>query len=159
MTPTLMTHTAPPDFAPSIQLLAALWNLWQSLAQGGAARLREECGVDLKGFIALAYLQAQSYQSAELADAMQMPRYEVSRLLSDLERKGLIQRLRQQKDGRQVQVSLTAAGRTAWEKGLHTAENVTAPYLAGLDSAKQQELILTLAGLVPSPQHPQGEQT
>lgn len=139
-------------FSPSIQLLAAIWNLWQSLAADGAARLREEGGVDLKGFIALGYLQAQPYQSAELADAMQMPRYEVSRLLSNLEGKGFIQRLRQQKDGRQVQVRVTAAGRAAWEKGLHTVETVTAPYLAGLDSAQQQDLIVTLAGLVRPPE-------
>lgn len=141
--------------SPSIQLLAAIWTLWQSLAAEGAARLRQECGVDLRGFIALGYLQARSYQSTELADAMQMPRYEVSRLLSELENKGFIQRVRQQQDGRQVCVSLTPAGLAAWKMGLHTVENVTAPYLAGLDEARQQDLILTLVGLV---RPPQGEQ-
>lgn len=137
----------PPSAA--IQLLAAIWNLWQSLVADGAARLRSECGVDLKGFIALGYLQAQPYQSAELAAAMQMPRYEVSRLLGTLEAAGLVCRDRGGSDGRQVRVSLTPAGYAAWEKGLQIVEDVTAPYLASLDSAKREELVQTLAGLIP----------
>ncbi len=135
--------------SPSIQLLSAIWNLWQSLAADGAARLRQECGIDLKAFIALGYLKVRSYQSAELADAMQMPRYEVSRLLGTLEEAGLISRERSSSDGRQVEIRLTPVGEATWLRGLQTVEAVTEPYLAALDSSKREDLILTLAGLIP----------
>ena len=62
------------------------------LAADGAARLREDCGLDLKEFIAAGYLQATPTQPAQLAAELQMPRYEVSRLLGSLEQKGFVQR-------------------------------------------------------------------
>lgn len=140
-----MTDSTHPS--SSIQLLAAIWNLWQSLAADGTARLRGECGLNLKSFIALSYLEGRAYQPAELADAMQMPRYEVSRLLGELEGKGYVQRLRHPADGRQINIELTPQGVAAWQAGIQTAEAVTEPYLAGLDAAKRADLILTLAGL------------
>ncbi|MFC6592727.1 MarR family winged helix-turn-helix transcriptional regulator [Deinococcus lacus] len=132
----------------SLQLLAAIWTLWQSLAADGAARLREECGLDLKEFIAAGYLRCRAYQPAELASDMQMPRYEVSRLLRSLEDKGFVGRTRRSTDGRQVTVQLTPSGHAAWERGIRTVEDVTEPYLSGLDAAKREDLMLTLAGLV-----------
>ncbi|WP_291426916.1 MarR family transcriptional regulator [Deinococcus sp.] len=134
--------------SPPIQLLVALWSLWQSLAADGAARLREESGLDLKEFIAAGYLQSRAYSPAELAVDLQMPRYEVSRLLGSLEEKGFVQRTRGLSDRRQVVVELTASGLAAWQQGLKTAEAVTEPYLSVLDRAKREDLILTLAGLV-----------
>lgn len=149
--------------SPAIQLLTALWNLWQSLAADGAARLRDACGLDLKGFIALSYLQEHPYQPAELASALQMPRYEVSRLLGTLEAQGYLARSRARRDGRQVSVQVTDQGRLAWERGVQTVEAVTAPYLAHLGVTRRDELIQTLAGLVRptfSPHPPaQGEST
>lgn len=140
-----------PLSSPSLQLLTALWNLWQSLAADGDTRLRVECGVDLKGFIALGYLQARPYQPAELAAALQMPRYEVSRLLGTLENSGLISRVRDGRDGRQVTVNLTQDGQDTWDRGLITVEDVTAPALAGLDRATLDHLIHTLTKLIPVP--------
>lgn len=143
--------------SPSLQLLTAIWNLWQSLAADGDTRLRVDCGVDLKGFIALGHLQVRPYQPAELAAAMQMPRYEVSRLLGTLEASGLISRVRNGRDGngrdgRQVTVNLTPEGQQAWDRGLNTVEDVTAPCLAGLDPASLDHLIQTLTKLFPAPQ-------
>lgn len=134
-------------YSPSIQLLTALWNLWQSLAADGSARLREECGLELKEFIAVSYLQACPLHPAKLAQEMQMPRYEVSRLLGSLEEKGFVQRSRQQKDGRQVLVELTASGLSAWQRGLRAVERVTEPYLSCLTGPEQQQLILKLTAL------------
>lgn len=136
-------------FPPSspLELLTALWNLWQSLMADGAERLREECGLDLKEFIAASYLQAAPAHPAELAERMQMPRYEVSRLLRSLEDKGLARRTRDGVDRRQVVVELTPGGLEAWQRGLRTAEQVTAPYLAGLSEGQRQDLLLTLTRL------------
>lgn len=136
--------------SPSIQLLTAIWNLWQSLVADGAARLREDCGLDLKEFIAAGYLQARPTQPAQLAAELQMPRYEVSRLLGSLEQKGFVQRTRFQTDGRQVLVELTPSGLRAWETGLQTVQHVAEPYLSHLNDTKRQDLIATLASLTRS---------
>lgn len=134
-------------YAPPIQLLTAIWNLWQSLAAEGTARLREECGLELKEFIAVSYLQAKPAYPAWLADEMQMPRYEVSRLLGNLEQKGFVQRTRDPADGRQVLVALTPDGLSAWQTGLRTTERITRPYLAGLGEQELRDLIRTLTNL------------
>lgn len=141
-----MTLTEP--FPESIQLLTAIWNLWQSLFADGAARLREDCGLDLKEFIAVCHLQAPAHP-ADLAQTLQMPRYEVSRLLKSLEEKGFVQRSRQQADGRQILVELTPNGLEAWQAGMQTVQHVTEPYLAHLNSTQRQELIQTLFSLNP----------
>ncbi|WP_291432223.1 MarR family winged helix-turn-helix transcriptional regulator [Deinococcus sp.] len=131
-----------------IQFLSALWNLWQSLAAEVGARLREEAGLDLKEFIVAGYLQDGAASPTELAQNMQMPRYEVSRLLGNLEDKGYAKRTRSHADGRHVNVQLTETGYAAWERGIATIEVVTEPYLSGLDPARREDLMLTLAGLV-----------
>ena len=143
-----MTHPSPSP-SPSSQLLTAIWNLWQSLAADGAARLREECGLDLREFIAAGHLRSSPAHPAQLAADLQMPRYEVSRLLRGMEDKGFVQRTRERSDGRQVLVQLTPSGLNAWQIGYRTAEQVTEPYLAGLDDTRRQDLVATLASLTP----------
>lgn len=134
----------------SIQLLEALWLLWQSLASEGEAALQHDLKLDLRSFIVLSHLQEHAYQSAELAAQLMLKRYEMSRLLGSLEQKGLITRTASTPgDRRRVTVTLTPSGRQAWQRGIQTAEQVTRQYLAHLTPSEIQALIGSLHAITP----------
>ena len=155
-----MTHTEPPasltEAHPSpaaVQFLEAVWLLWQSLASEGERALQREPGLDLRGFMALSYLQARPYQPAQLADQLMLHRYEMSRLLRQLEHQGLITREGIHGDGRRVRVTLTPVGQQAFQTGLLTAEQVTRPYLEHLTPHQVQTLTGSLGKLTRNQQH------
>ncbi|MDV6374181.1 MarR family winged helix-turn-helix transcriptional regulator [Deinococcus arenicola] len=135
--------------SPELHFLTALWDTWQALTTVGEARLRAGHGLDLRGFVALSYLQAGPQQPAELARELGVPRYEVSRVLAALDALGAITRERMTResedtDARGVIVRITPAGRERWAAALHTIRALTGPPLAHLDTAQQLSLIHTL---------------
>ncbi|CAM3827149.1 MarR family winged helix-turn-helix transcriptional regulator [Deinococcus frigens] len=133
--------------SPELQFLTALWDTWQALTTVGEARLRERHGLDLRGFIALSYLQGGPQQPADLARELGVPRYEVSRVLSALDALGAVTRQRTETDGRGVMVHITPAGRERWAAALHTVRALTGPPLAPLGAEQQLTLIQTLQGV------------
>ncbi|GGL66457.1 transcriptional regulator [Deinococcus aerolatus] len=137
--------------SPELRFLTALWNTWQALTTVGEARLRARHGLDLRGFIALSYLQGGAQQPADLARELGVPRYEVSRVLSALDGLGAVTRERGAPlsggDGRGVIVRITPAGRERWTAALQTVCTLTGPPLAHLDTGAQLALIQTLQGV------------
>jgi DNA-binding MarR family transcriptional regulator len=131
-----------------LQFLTALWDLWQALTTVGEARLRAQHELDLRGFIALSYLQEGPQQPADLARELGVPRYEISRVLGALDAQGAVTRERGTAshggDRRGVTVHITPAGRERWAAALQTARTLTGPPLAQLEPARQLSLIQTL---------------
>lgn len=128
-----------------------MWELWHALMPAGEARL-SALGLSLRGFIALGHLQAGPRQPAELATQLGLPRYEMSRLLRELERGGLLRRERgTAHDGRRVRVQATDAGRERWRQGLGAVEAVTAPRLAALDPDDLARLTAALRAAAHAP--------
>lgn len=115
-----------------LAFLTALWDAWQALTTRGEAELRARHGLDLRSFIALAYVQASAAQPAQLARDLGVPRYEVSRVLRELETRGAVARQQTQADARRVSVTVTPPGRELWEAALETVHAVTGPPLAAL---------------------------
>lgn len=136
---------------PELRFLTALWDTWQALTTVGEARLRAQHELDLRGFIALSYLQGGAQQPADLARELGVPRYEVSRVLSALDGLGAVTRERGVPqgggDGRGVIVRITPAGRERWTAALQTVRALTGPPLAHLDVGAQLALIQTLQGV------------
>ncbi len=134
-----------------LQFLTALWDIWQALTTVGEARLRAQHGLDLRGFIALSYLQEGPQQPADLARELGVPRYEISRMLAALDAQGAVTRERGNAsrglDRRGVVVHITPAGRERWAAALQTVRTLTAPPLAHLGTARQLGLIQTLQGV------------
>lgn len=146
----------PPDAAelnsPELQFLTALWDTWQALTTVGEARLRAQHGLDLRGFIALSYLQSGPQQPADLACELGLPRYEISRVLAALDALGAVTRERgtitqNGADGRGVIVRITPAGRERCGAALLTVRALTGPPLAPLGNQQQLTLIQTLRGV------------
>lgn len=137
--------------SPELRFLTALWDTWQALTTVGEARLRARHGLDLRGFIALSYLQGGPQHPADLARELGVPRYEVSRVLSALDALGAVTRERgtaaQGRDGRGVIVRITPAGCERWGEALQTVRTLTGPPLARLDGAQQLTLIQHLHGV------------
>lgn len=121
-----------PAGSPALPFMTALWNVWQALSARGEQALRERHGLDLRAFIALSHVQAAATHPAELARTLGVPRYEVSRVLGDLEARGAVSRSTQPGAGRRVVVNATPQGRALWHAALVTLDAVTAPALGAL---------------------------
>lgn len=117
---------------PELALLTALWDAWQALTRRGEAELRSRHDLDLRAFIALAYVQGGTTQPAALAHELGVPRYEVSRVLQALETRGAVTRSAAPGDARRVTVTVTSQGLALWEAALGTVRAVTGPPLAAL---------------------------
>ena len=134
-----------------LQFLTAMWDIWQALTTVGEARLRAQHGLDLRGFIALSYLQERPQQPADLARELGVPRYEISRVLAALDAQGAVTRERGTGspggDGRGVIVHITPLGCERWAAALQTIRTLTGPPLAHLGPARQLSLIQTLQGV------------
>lgn len=153
-------HPLPPDLStPELRFLHALWTAWQTLAAQGEASLRSEHGLDLRGFIALSYLQMQAQQPNALARELNVPRYEMSRILGALEDAGLIERHQAGGDGRRVSIQITSAGRELWHAALLSIQSSTGPAIQTLSDAQQQDVITALHQVAASsyPSTTQGE--
>lgn len=118
--------------APELAFLTAFWEAWQALTTLGEAELRARHELDLRSFIALAYVQGGTDQPAQLARELGVPRYEVSRVLHALEARGAVTRRQTQPDARRVTVTVTPGGAALWESALETVREVTGPPLATL---------------------------
>lgn len=127
---------APPPSAllssPELAFLTALWDAWQALSERGEAELRARHGLDLRSFVALAYVQGGADQPAQLARELGVPRYEVSRVLRGLEARGAVTRQSAQPDARRVTVTLTPQGTALWAAALETVRALTGPLLGTL---------------------------
>lgn len=132
---------------PELAFLTALWDVWQALSERGEAELRGRHGLDLRSFIALAYVQGGTTQPAALARELGVPRYEVSRVLAALEAGGAVTRGHHGPDARRVTVRVTPAGRALWEAALETVRGVTGPALAVLPPAARAGLPPSLAAV------------
>ncbi|GGM03382.1 MarR family transcriptional regulator [Deinococcus aerophilus] len=140
-----MAQAPTPDLhSPEVQFLTALWDTWQALVAAGAAQLEARHALDLRGFIALSYLQTGPQQPAELARHLGIARYEVSRTLAALDGLGAVTRERGGTDARGVTVRITPAGRDRWAAALQTVRAVTGPSLAGLSPASASQLTQSL---------------
>lgn len=143
---------------PELAFLTALWDVWQALSERGEAELRGRHGLDLRSFIALAYVQGGTTQPAALARELGVPRYEVSRVLAALEAQGAVTRGHHDPDARRVTVRVTPAGRALWAGALETVRGVTGPALAALPPAARAGLpgsLSAVAEAARSPSNPQ----
>ncbi|EYB68088.1 hypothetical protein DEIPH_ctg027orf0021 [Deinococcus phoenicis] len=134
MTEAPSSPTLPAGQPPAAELtfLTALWAAWQALTTRGEAELRARHDLDLRAFIALAYVQGGADQPAQLARELGVPRYEVSRVLHALEARGAVTRTSAQADARRVTVTVTPQGAALWAQALDTVRAVTGPPLAAL---------------------------
>jgi DNA-binding MarR family transcriptional regulator len=126
--------------------MTGLWTVWQTLSERGEQALREQHGLGLRAFIALSHIQAAPTYPAPLALALGVPRYEISRVLGELEARGAVIRIAQADRAGRVVVSATPLGRTLWQAALITLEGVTAPALAAL--GPEREHLTSLLGRV-----------
>lgn len=125
--------------SPEVRVLVGCWEVWQALAGAGDEALRTAHGLNLREFIALSHVQGSGdgvCSPAELAAALGVPRYEVSRTLGRLEALGAVRRTRTGgTDARQVRVELTPHGAQLWEAALGTVQALVRPVLAPLGDA------------------------
>ncbi|GAA5535019.1 MarR family winged helix-turn-helix transcriptional regulator [Deinococcus aluminii] len=124
--------------AAELAFLTALWDAWQALTARGEAELRARHDLDLRSFIALAYVQGGADQPAQLARELGVPRYEVSRVLHALEARGAVTRGQAPTDARRVTVTVTPGGAVLWQEALATVRAVTGPALASLGPQAEQ---------------------
>ncbi|GAA4010078.1 hypothetical protein GCM10022631_23250 [Deinococcus rubellus] len=134
-----------------LRFLNAYWTLWQALAQPVDSALARRHSLDLRAFIALSYVQGGATSPGELADAMSIPRYEVSRTLDRLSHLGAITRLSDPANARRRLLSATPSGQALWNAALATVQAVTQPPLHALGTPLEAltshlERLATLVG-------------
>ncbi|WP_394649988.1 MarR family winged helix-turn-helix transcriptional regulator [uncultured Deinococcus sp.] len=117
---------------PELQFMTALWNVWQALSGQGEQALRTRHGLGLRAFITLSHIQAAPTYPAALAQALGLPRYEISRVLGELETRGAVIRTSRPGESGRVVVTVTPQGGALWRSALDTLGMATAPALDAL---------------------------
>ena len=153
--------SAPDLKAQPLRFLNAYWTLWQALAQPVDTALTRQHGLDLRAFIALSYVQGGATSPGELAAAMSIPNYEVSRTLDRLGQLGAITRQSDPANARRRRLSATPPGQLLWSDALATVQAVTQPPLHALGppldvltgSLERLAALIGHGDLPPSPPH------
>jgi DNA-binding MarR family transcriptional regulator len=119
----------------------------------GEARLEEELGIDGREYTALAILETDQPESQqELARLMGKPPPIMVAVVDDLERKGLAERRRSERDRRRSVVQLTDEGRAMLERADRLADGVMAELFGAIDDEEREALHLMLRrAMAPSP--------
>lgn len=129
-----------PDFTQrntaSFRFLCAYWLVGQALVARVESTLQTEESMDLRELIVLSYLAAGTSYPSEVAQHILLPKYEVSRTLDRLLKKGLIERQVDEKDARRMQFKLTRAGLERQLRALQLTEDTTSPLLMQLEDTE-----------------------
>lgn len=118
-----------------------LHRLAGALSRGAALRYRAEFGVTLMEWRTLALLGDFAPMSLQtLARQAGLDKSQVSRVVSALVERGLVRRAAGREDGREVRLSLTAAGRKLQAGLMRAARARDAAFAAALDPAERTAL-------------------
>jgi DNA-binding MarR family transcriptional regulator len=112
-----------------------------------------DLGIDGREYTALAILATDQPESQqELARLMGKPPPIMVAVVDELERKGLAERRRSERDRRRSVVQLTDEGRVMLERGDRVADEVMAEVLGSIDAEERAALHLTLRrAMAPQP--------
>ncbi|MFC3831826.1 MULTISPECIES: MarR family winged helix-turn-helix transcriptional regulator [Deinococcus] len=119
--------------AQPLRFLTAYWGVWQSMSGRANADLAAH-GLDLRSFIALSYVQGSPTSPGELARVLDVPRYEMTRILDRLTALGTITRELDPTSARSRRLDVTPAGRAQWEAALQAVTATVDPALTSLGS-------------------------
>ncbi|WP_295820573.1 MarR family winged helix-turn-helix transcriptional regulator [uncultured Deinococcus sp.] len=119
--------------AQPLRFLTAYWGVWQSMSGRANADLAAH-GLDLRSFIALSYVQGSPTSPGELARVLDVPRYEMTRILDRLTALGAITRELDPTSARSRRLDVTPAGRAQWEAALQAVTATVDPALTSLGS-------------------------
>lgn len=86
-------------------------------------------------------------QASHIMEAMDIDKSYLSRILKRLEKDGLIMRKASKQDGRAIVLSFTAKGEVLFRELTKAAEEQIGGLIAGLDSGKQQELVMHMQAI------------
>jgi len=139
-----------------MRFLNAYWNVWQALAARADLELTRRHGLDLRAFIALSYIGGDVSSPGELARAMGLPKYVITRTLDSLSTLEAITRSSDPQNARRHALESTAIGTELWKAALETLNSVTEPPLLALGPQLETvtsllEQLFTLAQLPENP--------
>jgi len=98
--------------------------------------------------------EQQLSQPSDIADYIGIQRAAVSRTLKDMHNKGLLQRISDPKNGKQILVSLTDTGQTLLAQSLLLSEQSTQRLNTKLNDSERQELDRLLSKYLSGPMDP-----
>ncbi len=125
--------SAPPDLSVQpLRFLNAYWQVWQALAARAEGQLSQAHGLDLRAFMALAYIQGGLSSPGDLAVQLGLPRYVVTRTLDTLSHLQAVERAALPGDARRQHLSVTPSGQALWTAALQTVMAVCQGPLAPL---------------------------
>ena len=127
-----MQPSGPDLNAQPLRFLSAYWTVWQGLGSRLQQALQHEHDLDLRTFIVLSHLQEAPVNPSQLAGTLDLPRYEIARVLRCLEERQALTRAPQASDARRHTLHVTASGAALWRAALHTAEQSAAPAVTAL---------------------------
>ena len=111
-------------------------------------------GVSTSDMAVLEMLRASpGISQAALGSALGIDRTSIGALVSDLERRRILERAPDPDDGRGYSLRLSAAGRALADKGSQRALSAQAEFLSPLTEAEQRQLIVFLQRLLDHPAH------
>ncbi|MCY1702400.1 MULTISPECIES: MarR family winged helix-turn-helix transcriptional regulator [Deinococcus] len=130
---------------PPLLFLMSLWDAWQSLTREGEGLLRGQHGLSLREFIVLSYVGGGDYQPSALAEALGVPRYDISRTLAGLQAAELLSRSPDPADARRSHLQLTEAGEVRRAAAEATVLKFVAGRLQALESSPELPDALSLS--------------
>lgn len=115
-----------------MRFLNAYWAVWQGLSGRVNGELLRRHGLDLRAFIALSYVQGGPISPGELATVLDVPRYEVSRILGGLTTLGAVTRGHDPANARSRRLEVTPDGQARWDAAMQTVNSLITPSLDAL---------------------------
>ena len=113
------------------------------------SRLRQEFGTTLPRFDLMAQLErhAEGLKMSELSRLLMVTGGNVTAIVDQLEKEGLVERLEEPADRRAFRISLTRAGEKSFAEMARAHEAWVVELLAGMSRRDQDELLKLLAKL------------
>ncbi|WP_165795233.1 MarR family winged helix-turn-helix transcriptional regulator [Deinococcus koreensis] len=115
-----------------LRFLNAYWAVWQGLSGRVNGELLRLHGLDLRAFIALSYVQGAPTSPGELARVLDVPRYEMTRILDRLTGLQAITRTTDPANARSRRLEVTLSGQSLWDAALQTVTTLVQPSLQAL---------------------------
>ncbi len=124
---------------PSLRFLHAYWQVQRALSARVEDHLQARHGLDLRDFIALGQLMEPDCRTpGDLARALSLPKYVVSRTLERLNALGAVTHAPDPQDARRQIYHLTPAGHALLGATLGTVDDLVQPLLNRLEGREAQ---------------------
>ncbi|GGJ40114.1 MarR family winged helix-turn-helix transcriptional regulator [Deinococcus roseus] len=115
----------------STRIGRSLWKSLQVMKQNVAPMLQEQYGIEFKHFVLLGFVEEGKIYPTNLSGCMSVGPSQVSRMIEEVQKLGLLERQLDSEDSRRVKLHLTAKGEEVLQQARDLMHGIIAQALQG----------------------------